>query len=95
MRVKEPFREVDVVVSGTTSKLPPSRGRELSCAVLRKGQETLSYLLDLNLFKQGFCQIKHTVMIPYRLLKNLGQRAVEEQRRYHNYTSLNYINPCE
>ncbi len=30
-----------------------------------------------------------------RLLRNLAQRSVEEQRRYHNYTALNYINPCE
>ncbi len=27
-----------------------------------------------------------------RLLRNLAQRSVEEQRHYHNYTALNYIN---
>ena len=30
-----------------------------------------------------------------RLLRNLAQRSVEEQRRYHNYTALNYLNQCE
>ena len=27
-----------------------------------------------------------------RLVKNLAQKSIEEQKCYHNYTGLNYVN---